>query len=182
MKKLIYIFLLFSINSFGQTHSINQYNLQMSGNNINNDISINTYYNSLDTCNISWSVIKDSLPSQWDFSFCFPDCYGVGIANAQDIFFPNQQNFLNCHMYPNGQEGQGILQMEIITNNLYKDTVTWIGTVSSISFTDELNSSFSNNKSSKIVDIVGREVKFKKNKLLFYLHDNGTVNKRIVID
>jgi len=182
MKKLIYIFLVFSINSFGQTHSIDQHNLQMSGNNINNDISINTYYNSLDTCNISWSIIKDSLPSQWDFSFCFPDCYGVGIANAQDIFFPNQQNFLNCHMYPNGQEGQGILQMEIITNNLYKDTVTWIGTVSSISFTDELNSSFSNNKSSKIVDIVGREVKFKKNKLLFYLHDNGTVKKRIVID
>ena len=182
MRKLIYIFLLFSIISFGQNHSIDQYNLQMSGNTNDNDISINTYYNTLDTCSISWNIIKDSLPSQWDFSFCFPDCYALGVANAQNIFFPNEQVFLNCHMYPNGQEGDGIIQMEIITNNLYKDTVTWIGSINSISFIDELNPSSFNNKSIKILDVIGREVEFKKNKLLFYIYDDGTVEKRINLD
>ena len=51
-----------------------------------------------------------------------------------------------------------------------------------ISFIDELNSSSFNNKSIKILDVIGREVKFKKNKLLFYIYDDGTVEKRINLD
>tara|TARA_B100001758_G_C18251018_1_gene525841 strand:- start:134 stop:454 length:321 start_codon:yes stop_codon:yes gene_type:complete len=105
MKKLLLILLCLPFIGFGQTHSIDQYNLQMSGNTNFNDISINTYYNALDTCDISWIIIKDSLPSQWDFSICFPSCYAIGITTAQDIFFPNDKAYLNCHMYPNGQAG-----------------------------------------------------------------------------
>ena len=181
MKKLL-LFLLFPVYSVAQTHFIDTNVLHMIDDNVNDDIAANTYYNSIDTCDISWNIINDSLPTEWEFSICFPDCHNIGVVNETALFLPNEKSYLNCHMYPNGIYGEGIVQMEIITNNLYRDTVTWIGTVSSISFTEELNSSFSNNKSSKIVDIVGREVKFKKNKLLFYLHDNGTVKKRIVLD
>ena len=51
-----------------------------------------------------------------------------------------------------------------------------------ISFIDELNYSSFNNKSIKILDVIGREVKSKKNKLLFYIYDDGTVEKRINLD
>jgi hypothetical protein len=34
----------------------------------------------------------------------------------------------------------------------------------------------------RITDILGRETSFKENNTLFYLYDNGTVEKRIVIE
>jgi len=179
MKKLLLILLYLPLIGLGQTHSIDQYNLQMSGNTNYNDISINTYYNALDTCSISWNIIKDSLPSAWDFSICFPDCYPIGITTAQDLFLPNEKAYLNCHMYPNGQAGTGIVQMEITTNNLHKDTVTWTGFISNLSNVDEL--SLLNKKSIKIIDMLGRETK-QTNQPLFYIYDDGTVEKRIVID
>ena len=181
IKKLLVILLCLPIIGLGQIHSIDQYNLYMSGNTNHNDISVNTYYNALDTCNISWNIIQDSLPSQWDFSICFPDCHAIGITSYQDVFFPNEQAYLNCHMYPNGQVGEGIIQMEITTNNLYKDTITWTGSVNSISFVDEFNLlNLKNQELIKIVDLSGRETK-KLNKPLFYIYNNGKVDKRIVI-
>ena len=34
----------------------------------------------------------------------------------------------------------------------------------------------------KIIDILGRETKDTKNELLFYIYDNGTVEKKIIIE
>ena len=47
MKKLIILFLCIASIGFSQTYSIDDYNLFMSGNNLDFDISVNTYYNSL---------------------------------------------------------------------------------------------------------------------------------------
>jgi len=183
MKKLLLILLFLPIIGFGQMHSIDQHNMQMYGNTNDNDISINTYYNALDTCNISWNIIKDSLPSQWEFSICFPNCYVVGIVNSQNLIYPNEQAYLNCHMYPNGQSGNGIIQMEITTNNLNKDTVTWLGSISNISSSDPLNViDFESTQLIKITDLLGRETKGKKDQPLFYIYNDGTVEKRIVIE
>ena len=33
-----------------------------------------------------------------------------------------------------------------------------------------------------ITDILGREVVYQKNKLLFYIYDDGTVEKKIIIE
>ena len=155
----------------------------MYGNTNDNDISINTYYNALDTCSISWNIIKDSLPSQWEFSICFPNCYVVGIVNSQNLIYPNEQAYLNCHMYANGQSGNGIIQMEITTNNLHKDTVTWLGSISNISSIDPLNViDFESTQLLKVTDLLGRETKGTKNEVLFYIYDDGTVEKRIVIE
>ena len=168
---------------FGQTYSIDQYNLQMDGNTNDPDISRNTYYNTSDTCIVSWNIIKDSLPSQWAFSICFPMCYSIGIVNSQNLIYPNEQVYLNCHMYPNGQAGNGIIQMEIITNNSHKDTVTWTGSITSISSSDQVNIiDFDNTPPVKIIDIIGRETEVKKNQILFYIYDDGTVQKIITID
>ena len=66
-------------------------------------------------------------------------------------------------MYPNGQSGEGYVQMQITTNNNFVDTVTWNGTISSVSSLNELVSS--ENKSIKnIYDLNGRKIKkFKSN-------------------
>ena len=68
MKYILFIFFL-PLCLISQTHYIDQHNMYMYGDVIENDISINTYYNSLDSCDISWSIIKDSMPSQWSFRF-----------------------------------------------------------------------------------------------------------------
>tara|TARA_B110000483_G_scaffold121621_1_gene146741 strand:+ start:407 stop:961 length:555 start_codon:yes stop_codon:yes gene_type:complete len=182
IKKLLLILIALPMIGFGQMHTIDQHNLQMYGNTNDNDISINTYYNALDTCSISWNIIKDSLPSQWEFSICFPNCYVVGIVNSQNLIYPNEQAYLNCHMYANGQSGNGIIQMEITTNNLHKDTVTWLGSISNISSSDPLNViDFESTQLIKVIDIFGRETKGTKNEVLFYIYNDGTVEKRIVI-
>tara|TARA_B100001758_G_scaffold247921_1_gene268563 strand:+ start:6048 stop:6599 length:552 start_codon:yes stop_codon:yes gene_type:complete len=178
IKILLITLLCFTIISYGQTHFINEYDMQMYGNVNDADISINTFYNTFDTCNVSWKIITDSLPSQWEFSICFPSCFLIGVTSSQDLFLPDDQAYLNCHMYPHGQVGNGIVQMEITTNNLYKDTITWTGYISNISAITEFNKK---RKLIKATDLLGRETK-QKNQPLLYLYDNGTVEKRIVID
>ena len=160
MKKLLIILIALPMIGFGQMHTIDQHNLQMYGNTNDNDISINTYYNALDTCSISWNIIKDSLPSQWEFSICFPNCYVIGIVNSQNLIYPNEQAYLNCHMYAYGQSGNGIIQMEITTNNLHKDTVTWLGSISNISSINPPNIiDFESTQLLKVTDLLGRETK-----------------------
>ena len=182
MKKLLLILLCLPFIGFGQTHFIDQNNMQMFGDDDVSDISINTYYNSLDSCIISWNIITDSLPSLWDFSICFPNCYPIGVISGQDEISANQQLYLNCHMYPNGQAGEGIIQMEILTNNLHKDTVTWLGTINSTTGFFQINSIDVNKVLLKVTDLLGRETKGTKNEPLLYIYDDGTVEKRITID
>tara|TARA_B100001540_G_scaffold113865_1_gene102010 strand:+ start:476 stop:1021 length:546 start_codon:yes stop_codon:yes gene_type:complete len=180
MKKIALLTLLIPVLVFSQTHSIDQYTLQMSGNTTDNDISINTFYNPFDTCNISWQVIKDSIPNQWDFSFCFPNCYAPGVINGYDVFFPNNQTYLNCHMYPNGQAGYGIIQMEITTNGMYKDTVTWTGYVSGISSINEAHILDESNVN-QIYDLSGRKVNVMQNAGVYIIEYKNHYRRKVFL-
>ena len=177
MKKTL---LLLLIPGFlvAQTHFIDTHILHMNGNDVNNDIAINTYYNSIDTCDITWSIISDSLPSGWEFSICFPNCHNIGVVNGADLFLPNEKSYLNCHMYPNGVYGEGIVQMEIITNNTYRDTITWNGQVY-LSSDIENSNSIVESKLIKITDIFGRDINDYNNKLLIYIYSDGKIEKKI---
>ena len=179
MKKIIFIFFCWPFLSFAQSHLIDDNNLQMFGNINSSNISVNTYYNTLDTCDVSWSIINDSLPSKWELSICFDDCYSIGVLGSQDVFIPDEQIFLGCHIYPNGQEGVGIIQMEIITNDLHKDTVTWTGYIDNPS--SLINETFESIKLIKISDFLGRDNRV-SNQPLFYIYDDGTVEKRVVLE
>ena len=182
MKKLLIILLCLPIIGFGQAHSIDQNNLQMYGTNNDANISANTYYNTIDTCFISWNIIQRSLPNQWDFSICFPNCYAIGTINSQNLIFPNEQVYLNCHIYPNNTSGNGIIQMEITTNNLHKDTVTWMISISSFSNTYQSPViDFEKAEPLKIIDLLGRETK-QTNQPLFYIYDDRKAEKIIIIN
>lgn len=181
MKYILFIFFL-PLCLISQTHYIDQHNMYMFGDVIENDISINTYYNSLDSCDISWSIIKDSMPSQWEFSICFPDCYPIGVVNQQNLFMPNENNYLNCHIYPNGQVGNGIVQMQIVTNNSYIDTVTWNGVISSTANIDLINASSVRSKQLiKVYNILGKPSKIVKNKMLYFIYEDGRVEKKMIL-
>ena len=175
MNKIILIIFLMPIISLSQTHSIDDYDLYMSGNTNSPDISINTYFNTLDTCNISWSIINDSLPTQWEFSICFPTCYPIGVVSDQNVFLPNEQLYLNCHMYPNGQFGNGFIQMEILTNNIFRDTITWEGDIYNLTSFEENNLE---KKIVKITDMLGRETKCKNQPLIYFYNDWTTERKK----
>ena len=178
MKKTLLMLMLPSY-LFSQTHSVDNNVLFMSGNDVNSDIAINTFYNSIDTCDISWNIIYDSLPTNWEFSICFPDCNNIGIVSGSGLFLPNEKSYLNCHMYPNGAFGEGVVQMEIVTNNMYRDTITWYGQVKLASNTEDLNPASAYHKLIKITDVYGRDVTDYNNKLLLYIYSNGKVEKKI---
>ena len=163
---------------FSQTHYIDTNILYMSGNNIDSDIAINTFYNSIDTCNISWNIIYDSMPTSWEFSICFPDCHNIGVVNGSDLLLPNEKSYLNCHMYPNGTFGEGVVKMEIVTNNIHRDTITWYGQINLSLNSENLNST-NRYKLTKVIDVYGRNTTDYNNKLLIYIYSDGRVEKKI---
>lgn len=177
LRNIFLLFLFIPSVLLSQTHTIDKHNMQMSGYVSDYDISVNTFYNTLDTCNISWVVIKDSIPPEWGYSFCFPNCYAQGVNNAQILFLPGENNYLNCHIYPNGKVGEGVIQMEITTNNIYKDTITWTGVIfstSSINKLDVLNSS----EVSQIYDISGRKVDELKNSGIYIIEYSNNIRQK----
>ena len=182
MKKLLYIFIFLPAILFSQTHSIDTIYLEMTGTTSFNNISSNTYYNTNDSCSVSWSVVDISIPTSWEFSFCFPDCYNIGQASGQNNFIPNDQIYLGCHFYPNGIAGFGTVKLEIITNGISKDTVTCNGTINGLTSIDKENS-FKNTEINKIYDVSGKILNSTQiNQHLIYIYDDGTVKKRIVVE
>ena len=164
MRKLYFILFLLPCTVFSQTHSIDNTNLQASGLPTDFDINKSTFYNAYDTCAVNWVVISDSVPAQWDISFCFPTCYPIGVTSAQDTFMPTAKVYLNGHFYPNLVSGEGYMQMQITTNSNIVDTITWYGVASEIS---SLESIFLKNDQEFIYvfDMSGRRVEnFEKGK------------------
>jgi len=180
MKKITTFLVLVPFLIFGQTHSIDNKNLEASGLPSNFDITKNTFYNAFDTCAISWVVINDSIPLQWDVSFCFPTCFPIGVISGQNIFMPSDKVFINGHFYPNSFAGEGFMQMEITTNLIQKDTITWYGIASEISSIESLFFP-ENMQMMQIFDMNGRLVnQFQKGKI-FIVRTNKNTYKTIYI-
>ena len=180
MKKITTFLFLLPFFIFGQTHSIDNKNLEASGLPSSFDITKNTFYNAFDTCAISWVVINDSIPLQWDVSFCFPTCFPIGVISGQNIFMPSDKVFINGHFYPNSFAGEGFMQMEITTNLIQKDTITWYGIASEISSIESLFFP-ENMQMMQIFDMNGRSVnQFQKGKM-FIVRTNKNTYKTIYV-
>ena len=68
-----------------------------------------------------------------------------------------------------------------------ENTITYQNTDSSFcnngsTIIEEYNTNTTNKELLKVTDLLGRETKGKKNEVLFYIYDDGTVEKRIVIE
>lgn len=128
---------LMPILTFGQSHSIDQHELFMSGTVDDVSAAINTYYNAIDAVQVEWTIIETDVPQGWEYSFCFPNCHPIGVVEANAQFPAASQQYLNCHVYPNGIPGEGTLRMQLTTNGAAQDTVTWHATIDAVSSLDD---------------------------------------------
>ena len=131
MRYTILILLLCVSNlSDGQSHTIDDYEVILEGTIAETSPAQNTYYNALEEVSLTWQIVGLEGPSEWDFSFCFPNCYDIGVTEGDLNFTAGTEQYLNCHVYPNQTPGTGMAQMEIVTNGTAVDTVTWLVTIS----------------------------------------------------
>ena len=183
MRKIfISVFIIFTQNLISQTHQIEDLVVELSGNASNSDFSNNTYYYAYDSCNISWEIISDSIPDGWEFSFCFPICYPPGITSESHVFPNNSEQFLNCHVYPNNISGSGVIYMEIITNEIQRDTVEWRATA----INDLGLNKYSETSNKKIVnmyDLAGKKLsKPTINQVIIIEYEDGLIEKRLILN
>ena len=171
---------LISVSVFSQEtyHSIDQDEIILQGSSSNTDFYQNTYYNAFEELEITWEIIYTEIPNEWDFSICFPDCYQIGTFNGTNEFFANSNNYLNCHVYPNNIAGSGLIQMAIITDGIFVDTVSWIATANEEMM---INENTYLKQLINITDCLGREVNQPTNQLLFYIYDDGSVEKKFIV-
>ena len=127
---------LMPVLAFGQSHSIDEHELFMSGTVEDIDININTYYKAIDAVQVEWTIVEADIPEGWEFSFCFPNCHPIGVVEANAQFPAASEQYLNCHVYPNGIAGEGILRMQLTTNGAAQDTVTWHASIDAVSGID----------------------------------------------
>lgn len=179
-KILITVFLsiLFFSNSFSQTHTIDEKTINITSNFNVNDFFKNTYYNAFDSVNVEWEIVENTMPIQWSFSNCFPNCYNPGVLSGSSTFTAGSQQYLNCHFYPNNTSGTGIVKMKITTNQTFIDTVTWIGVAEAISSLNQITHN-SKNKILKKIDYNGRILHHKTPNIPhIVIYENGTIVKK----
>ena len=171
----------FSVTVFAQNtyHSIDENEIILQGSSSDYDFYQNTYYNAFDNLEITWEIINADIPNEWGFSICFPECYPIGTTNGSNEFITNSSNYLNCHIYPNNIAGSGLIQMAIITDGLYVDTVSWIATANQAMM---INENIYSKKLIKITDGLGREVNFTNHQILFHIYDDGSVEKKFIVE
>ena len=102
-----------------------------------------------------------------------------GTTNADGDMFMNYMDYTNdacMNMFTQGQKTRMIAAINQSRQNLLNHNLCDNGT----SAIDEIN--FYKRTLIKIVDVLGRKTPYKKNTPLFYLYDDGTIEKRIIIN
>jgi len=155
-KSLLIISIVFSINLIGQSFVLQQDNISMNGQPTSNEFSEFTYLEALNNDILTWNIIVDSLPSPWEYSYCFPSCHNIGVSNGSLNIVGGQQYLLNCHIYPNNKSGEGIIQMEITNGNETTEIVTWHVVAGNVGFINDFF--YEKTKISKIYNLSGQEV------------------------
>ena len=116
------------------------------------------------------------MPSAWDFSNCFPNCYSIGITSGTLNISNGQSYYLNCHFYPNNTSGEGFVSMEI-TDSISSEIVTWHGIAGSVGI---INDWYENNKKNirTIYDLNGKIVdRFIPNNIYIIIYEDLSTGK-----
>ena len=167
---------------FSQSYLVQELFVELTGNATNADFSNNTYYFAYDSCDVSWQVIRDSIPEGWKAFFVFPTVMSQELLLNNKLFLNNTEQFLNCHIYPNNVPGVGVIEMEITTNSVYKDTLVWRGTAIDNLFLNELV----DNSPQRILNIYNLEgkilAKSTKNQIILIEYENGIIEKRVFLE
>ena len=162
MKKLLLIlFILFSYNSRGIIHIVQVWDgyRQFLPNSLNIQLGDTIQWLPLDVPMMMHTITSTNIPSG---AVSFDQVWQM----PADTFFQYIPQVAGLYQYvctphiPNGMIGEFIV----------------------IDGTTSINEDTSNKELIKVIDILGRETKGTKNEVLFYIYDDGTVEKRIVIE
>ena len=139
--KMLFVLVVITATATSQTHTIDNDTLYISGVSSDYDVAAHTYYNTFSDVEVSWQVLDFQIPYGWEYSFCFPICYAIGVTESTSEFPANSQQYLNCHVYPNGFPGTGTIRMLIETDGAEQDVVTWIASFEDVSNTEVVHPS-----------------------------------------
>ena len=177
--KIFVLPLLMMISSLtiAQSFSIDDIIVNIEGNSSETSIANNTFLNAQSTGSIQWSIVDVSLPAEWDFSNCFPNCYQIGETSGTLSMLEGESYYLNCHIYPNNIHGEGSVKMAISDNMGLVQEVTWQVVVGSVSVIE--NDLDSNKKQIKsIYTQDGRLVnEFITNQIHIVVYEDGSIKQ-----
>ena len=168
--------ILLSFNNWAQSFTVQSNSIMLNGSPNVQDFNDNTYLNALSTETLTWSIVADSMPSSWEYSNCFPNCYPIGTTNGTLSITNGQSYYLNGHIYPNNTPGEGFWTMEI-TNGTTTELVTWYVVAGSVGIVND----FLTNKKQEIKNIFnlnGQIVnELKVNHFYIVQYNNNTTTK-----
>ena len=166
--------LLIPFFSYCQFFTIDDNYIEMYNSSTQGNFSQNTYLNTIDDLTISYEIIVDSLPIEWEFQNCFPTCNPIGTYSFGPISFPSDSSvYLNGHFYPNGVEGEALLVMELNANHGTQiDTVSWRAVaMSEVNLTEHVDL---NSQIKLITNLNGQIVNdIRKEKVLIITYQNN---------
>ena len=142
-----------------------------------------TYQNRL---KCRWEYLRDRSFHE-DSIFNFIDSIALYLDDAQQRNF-QKWDVLGTYIWPNFYIGNTYQDELIFIKTWLSARLDWIdnnivGNCNSLINSDELIKSSNNSRYLiKVTDILGRETKGKKNVPLFYIYNDGTVEKKITID
>jgi len=181
MKLIISSLLLtiFYLNNWAQSFTVQSNSVMLNGSPNVQDFYDNTYLDALSTETLTWSIVADSMPSSWEYSNCFPNCYPIGTTNGTLSITNGQSYYLNGHIYPNNTPGEGFWTMEI-TNGTTTELVTWNVVAGSVGI---LNDWIDNNivEISAIYNMGGKMVRDLKPNQIFIVFFNDKTSKKIFV-
>ena len=168
--------ILLSFNNWAQSFTVQSNSIMLNGSPNVQDFNNNTYLDALSTETLTWSIVADSMPSSWEYSNCFPNCYPIGTTNGTLSITNGQSYYLNGHIYPNNTPGEGFWTMEI-TNGTTTELVTWYVVAGSVGIVND----FLTNKKQEIKNIFnlnGQIVnELKVNHFYIVQYNNNTTTK-----
>ena len=175
------LFTIFSLNNWAQSFTVQSNSVMLNGSPNVQDYNDNTYLDAFSTETLTWSIVADSMPSSWEYSNCFPNCYPIGITNGTLSITNGQSYYLNGHIYPNNTPGEGYWTMEI-TNGITTELVTWHVVAGSVGILDD----WINNNQTEIRTIYNLEGKIvnelKSNQIFIVFYNDNTSKKIFVSD
>ena len=170
------LLILISLNNWAQSFTVQSNSVMLNGSPNVQDFNDNTYLDALSTETLTWSIVADSMPSSWEYSNCFPNCYPIGTTNGTLSITNGQSYYLNGHIYPNNTPGEGFWTMEI-TNGTTTELVTWYVVAGSVGIVNQ----FLTNKKQEIKNIFninGQIVnELKVNHFYIVQYNNNTTTK-----
>ena len=127
MKKLISIFsfVIISFGFFSQSFFVGDNLVSIEGDASNESIANNTFLNATASDVLQWTIVDASIPQEWEFSNCFPNCYDIGVTSGMLEIIEGESYYLNCHVYPNNTPGEGSITMQIISGDGTTELVSW---------------------------------------------------------